>query len=650
MASPTLDQFRAFLDHFDAEDRTEVLAFFRFMSAFEENVLQELGPRVLKPASGRGLRRITLEGAFYHCWPAWLPFLGKVLRHEADLEIFEAGARVLGRIPTPEAKALLRELHGIRQAEAFQAVLGHVLAESDPREAFAYHFGRLLEGSASPRIANEAAAELVRVVSLEDLPQLLLAVQHPDLLVARHALRLVAHVNATEAAEFLLAHLQESHAATLADRRLREDHGFFRGTTLPSRTDVLSRLQEVFGASRPEALAILAAEMDGLGAAGTAALQTLKEAASDEADRFLVEAAALLLEGKPAKLATLAAEAMEGLNRRGRRMGFAVDACAEGLGSMVRHRIMPSESILPALAAAYRDGTGREGLAHVLGQFVSPKDGQTLALIMAGKDSAARGAALEAIGQRREEDLLLFLLEACRDPIVDLAQRAMVSLGQLGGAPGTVLRLVLSSHPEEARLGIRIAGINRMEGAASVLLELLGKELREDLALEAIQALGSIGLAESGDALLDLLHTGQSARVQVAMAQAVRDMGHPDLAFSLCARAAQLRNVQVSVTAAEALIRAFPDVEHPMPPGAFTLFWEQVKTCWEDKEPWGVRSRLVEGLEGCWCEEPAAYDRLVGLIQGTLADKRVQSMWSLEQQNRAASVAKELSRRQGGRR
>ncbi len=650
MAMPSLDQFRAFLDHFDADDRDEVLMFFRFVGVLEEDALDELGTRLQKSMASRGLRRVVLETAFYYPWVGWLEYLSKLLRHETDQELFEAGARVIGRIRDGGAMRLLRELHTIRQAEAFQAILGHVLAESDPREAFSYHLGRLLEGSASPRVANEAAAELVRVVSREDLPRLLVTVQHPDLLVARHALRLVTHVHAPESAEFLLEQLRESHQETLADRQMKEYLGVFRGAPLPVRGDVIGLLRTTFGLRCPEALTNLESEPDEFGAAGAAGLEALRCAVQGGAETFLVEAAAMVLEGKPAKLAALAAEASEGVAQRGRRLGFTVDTCAEGLGSMVRHHILTVDQVLPSVVEAYTEATGREGLARVLGQLVSPKDQGTLGRIMAGPDPASRGAALEAIGVRQDEDMLPFLLAACQDPIVDLAQRAMVALGQLGGAPGTVMRLVLSGAPDEARLGIRIAGINRMEGAASVLLEFMEKNQREDLSLEAIDSLGKIGLVGSGDALLDLLHSGQSPRVQAALALAVRDMGHADLAFSLCAKATQLRSVAVSAAAAEAILRAYPDPEHAMPPGAFVLFREQVKTCWEDKDPWALRFRLTEGFEKLYCQEPANVDEMIALVQGALSDKRIHGLWSLEQQNRAASIVKELGRRQAERR
>lgn len=127
-------------------------------------------------------------------------------------------------------------------------------------------------------------------------------------------------------------------------------------------------------------------------------------------------------------------------------------------------------------------------------------------------------------------------------------------------------------------------------------------------------------------------------------------MRHPDLAVSLCHKATQMRAATVSAAAAEAVLRAYPDAGHPIPRGAFTAFWEQVRLCWEDKEPWGLRYRLADQMEGLRCEDPAGYEVASSLLQTTLSDKRIHGFWSMEQQGRIGVVVKELGRRMSERR
>ena len=91
----------------------------------------------------------------------------------------------------------------------FREVVAQVLLESDPAEAFQYHFSRLLQGSARPVDANEGAHQLARLLGPGSLEPLKDGVSHPDPLVFRHALRLICRIPSEDAAIYLLAYLDK---------------------------------------------------------------------------------------------------------------------------------------------------------------------------------------------------------------------------------------------------------------------------------------------------------------------------------------------------------------------------------------------------------------------------------------------------------
>lgn len=644
MAKHPLDQLRSLLDHFEPEDRTDILALFRQVDAAGEEAVDELGPRLQKPVTPRGMRLIIMEVAYYFPWKTWLPFLQKVLRHEADLEVFEVGCQALGRMPSGLATPALRELYDVRHAQAFQEVVSEALMVSDPQEAFAYHFGRLLEGSANTRVANEAAAQLARVVSIEALPQIQVAVQHQDLLIARHALRLVNLIPHADAAEYVLEVFQESHQESLDDRLLKEAVGLVKGQPATLRQDLAALIATAMEGRDGASTATLVSEGEGFSPAAAGAVMALKRVARGTCEPFLLEAYQLAAEGKPAKLLSLASEAADGMHKRGRRLGFAVDTCAEGLGTMVPKKVVARERVLPLLMEAYREVTGREGVAKVLGELVGPEDTALQNLILACPDATSRGAALEAVGARRAEELLPFLVRASQDPIVDLAQRAMLALGHLAGAPGAVLKMLLSASVDDQRLGMKIASVTRMREAVGRLQELLAGSEREDLVLDAAQSLGAIGDVAAAPALLEQLHSGQSVRVQAGLAQALADLADGETVRALAEKARQLKQVPLSLITVEAFALAHGAPDHPLPAESEGLFREQVLACWNAQDPWPLRMRLVQAFGGIVCRSAELLEDLVALVQGALADKRAHSYWSSEDMASVQQVLKDLTR------
>jgi hypothetical protein len=615
-----LDPLRTLLDQFDDGDRAHRLAFFRAFHEAGVEALEELGPRILRPTAPKGLRLLAVEAGYYHPWPAWTPILARMLRHETDFGIFRTGTETLGRVRTPKALEVLRELSVIRAAPQFQGQVADVLARADPAEAFRFHLGRLLEGSRNPSAANEAAHRLTSLVDGGSLAPLQSALRHPDLLIFRHALRLIAAVPAPESAAFLAGFLEESHLGALDDRAFKAALLTLRG------------LQ---------------------GTALRAAVHTHLEAQEDAAPtgalhRFLVELQSLALDGKAARISARLAEAGEEIHLRARRLGFAVDAAAEGLAGLALQGFIPPAEVVPLLERALREQTGREGVARALARLVPAEDEVRLDLLLSHADAAIRIAALEALGERREEALRPALLKACGDAIHDHAQRALFHLGRLSDPVSQARELLSLAQPADRDLGLRFAVLHGLDELVPELLEEAEHAAREEWRIQVLQTLGALKATPAAPALASLLHSGQSPRLQTALAEALRDMGDPAVALRLCDRAAELRQPLIHAVAVEALARAHATPSSPLSPEAFRALHDHVLGAWNDRNPWPLRLRVVTALEGVHLQQPSGWATFAGLVQEALDEKRPANAWTPADLARVQNALREWVRLAAG--
>jgi HEAT repeat protein len=595
-----LDPLRTLLEPLDVQDRTQVLAFFRAFHVAGPEALETLGPNLLRPSAPRALRQMASEAAYYHPGPAWTPILARMLRHETDFGTFRTGTEALGRIRSPKALEALRELAILRAAPQFQSQVAEVLARADPAAAFRFHLGRLMEGSGNPGAANEAAHRLASLVDGASLAPLQSALRHPDLLIFRHALRLIAMIPTSESAAFLAGFLEETHRAALEDRTFKGALASFRG------------LQ---GSALREAV--------------QGALDGLPDDAEGGSFRlFLVEMQALLQEGKAARIAARLAEAGEEIHLRARRLGYAVDAAAEGLAGLAHQGCIPPDEVIPRLERALREQTGREGVARALARLVPAGDGDRLDLLLAHPDAALRIAAIEALGARCEEALRPALRRACRDAIHDHAQRALFHLGQLADPVAQAQELLDHPQPAERELGLRFITLHGLADLAPRLLDEAGHAEREEWRIQVVGALGALGATEVAPALAELLHSGQSPRLQVALAEALRDMADTRAATLLAARAAELKQPLLHAVAVEALARAHAAPAPALPPEAFESLRDQVLGAWDDRNPWPLRLRVVAALEGLRLETPTQWSILAGPVHEAVHGKRPPNAWS----------------------
>jgi hypothetical protein len=641
MSVPALTQFRMFLDRLDPSERVAQLRFFRLLAQSGEEGVGDLRARVLKARTSREARLLFVEAAFYHPSPEWLDTLGTLLRRESDPSVFKVGAWALGRLGLG-ASAILGGLYATCTEPTFKEILSQEILRTDPTQAFHYHLARLMEGSSNPRVANEAALELTKLVQAQQLEVLTALVRHEDLLIARHALKLLSLLRTQEVGTFFLAILRETHGEILADRELKEVLAILRTVSGPPLQEaLLPWLAKAFERLGPEVLRSLQGEDP---AQRAQAVTELRATARNALEVFLAEAEALVVEARWTHWALLLSGTGEAHHQRARQAAFAVDTCAQALGALVAQGLADPAAVRAVIQAAYEAQTGREGVARVFGALVEPGDARGLETLLGGQDGTLRAAALEALGARADAALMPFLLRACKDPIVETAQRAMVSVGRTPGALEVVVDLLKGSHSDEVRLALGIAGLNRMQGVVPEVLRLLEASAREDLVLACAETLGLIGSPEAAPVLLALLHSGQSQRMQIALGSALRDLGASEAAKGLAERANQLRNPQLHLLAAEALVRIH-GAENPLPAEGSELLRSQIQGCWEDKNPWALRHRLILALQGLWAEDSTLYQEVVALITAVLADKRCQAVWSPAEQNAAKAVAKELGQR-----
>jgi len=639
--------FEMFLDRLDPTWRGDQLAFFRTLADVGRGAVPELAERVLKASCPAAMRQLVLEASFYHPWPEWIPVTSRLLRHEKDLGVFESGARALGRIGTPEALEALRELAPTRATQPFRDVLDLVLRESDPTEAFHHHFARLLQGSAQPADANEGAHQLAKLLSPEALEPIRTLASHPDLLVYRHALRLLGQIQSTEAADCLLELLEEAHQDAMADRDVRTQLTGFRSLGRPEvQTQVVRLLVQRWESKDP----VLAVD---LGSDQPERVQSAIRRIRDEEpglfDTFLLDTLVASQEEKPAHLARHLSQAGEQAAQRARRLEFALDATAQGLADLADQGFIDPQRMLNPLAECLRRNTGRAGVASALARLVPATSEELLDLLVQEADGALRMAALEVLGERRDPALRATLLKLRRDPISDLAQRALWHLGQLPDPEGLARERLGLADPEEIQVALRFIAMHQLDALVPQLLELVASEPQEAILLATLETIGALGSPLAVDPLLNLLHSGQNTRVQVALAQALRDLGDPACAIALCAKAAELTSPELHALAVEALARAHGTAHQSLPLTQTHALDVAVRAAWNARHPsWPLRRRVGDALVALHLEHKTSWVDFANLIQETLHEKRPSGTVPTEDLAHLQTAARALTQKAQG--
>jgi hypothetical protein len=231
------------------------------------------------------------------------------------------------------------------------------------------------------------------------------------------------------------------------------------------------------------------------------------------------------------------------------------------------------------------------------------------------------------------------------DPIVEVGHRAIHHLAKLPSAFPVVMGMFQSGQMEQIRNALRIFRENRIRAAAETLTAFLGQDAKDELLVEAVEALGAIRYPAATSALLDLLHDGKPARLQLALAQALSDMKTPEASLGLLAKAPGLKLPTVLIHCLEGSLTAFEGFEHPLPSDAQTGFDALLTRCLDEREGEGQHLRALLATQHLYCFDQSLYARWRDRFSDILFDLRTKGGWDRETNDQVATVIKELGQR-----
>ncbi len=655
MATPTrhvpmtpMDELRSLLGVYAEGDASFLVRLHQLMQQLRQQVLPELGARLLSPTASPGLKRVIYGTTGRYAWPEWVPHLIKPLLQEPDLGVFDEGCAALGRLELRSAREALLRLAAQRADPDRQLILRRELATLESQQPLSFYLSRLLEGEGNPRLAHQGARGLAALAEAEDLPALLEALPGADPLASRLLLRAIAELPGGEAGRALLDQFRET-------RRILRDYEELEalGDRLAAqpraaaRTDLVDTLD---GRLSPRGAGAEALdELRRALAAGEAAhplrpMERLRPLAEGPYETFAAEALTTLLEGKIARFSAMVTETQESA-RRGREHATALlDQICEGAAHQALTGYLPREQAFQTLAQAFPEAPHTEGLDLAFCRLIQPGDG-ALEWILKVPDLHRRGACLDAIGAREEDAFMPFFLQAMQDSIVEVGQRAIHHLGKLPSSVPTVLQLLESGQLDQVRTALLIFGENATPTAAEPLMAFIRADARDDLILEAVEALGAIRHPGAAPLLLEMLHDGKPARLQTALVQALAKLATPEAGLGLLQKAASLKLSTVLIVALEGALAPFPGFDHPFPEDQIPALEQLITRCCDDREGEGQRLRAILATQHLYCFDQALYARLKDQFSDFLFDLRTKSDWDRETNDRIAAILKELSRR-----
>jgi hypothetical protein len=644
-----LDALRVLLATFAEEDGGFATRLTHAVQGLRRRAIRELGTRLRDPGTSRGLRRAiyALVGRFD--WPEWVPFFQEALHHEPDLGVFDEGCAALGILGLREASEALKALALVRQDHDHLMILNREISLYVPQQSLQHYLGRLMEGQANLRFTHQGAKFLSVMLQPGDLGSLREAYRNGDPLTQRLALKLL--VSLQDPAPFsLLLELLEGYRLEFQDNLLLR--GLLdRTATMPRaavRDAILKLVAARFEARVPEAAAKLRAALGKEDFNPSTALEVLRPQGVGAYETFLLDAAGLLLEGKVARFTAFLAEAAETLEARQALIQGHAEFLGESLATQVDRGWQSRDAVLPALARCFQAQFGLDGLLQAYLWLLPPTAEEVLETVLQEPDMARRQKCLDALGAREEDALSPFFLRAMQDPIVEVGQLAIHHLGKLPSSFPALLEFFQSGHMEQVRRAIGVFGENQTQAAAEHLVAFVQRDTRDDLLVEAVDALAAIRCPTATPVLLDLLHDGKPLALQIALANALGSMGLPEASLGMLHKAAALKQSQVLILALEGALAAFPGFETPLPVPAVPELLALLERCCDEREGEGQRLRAMLAAEGLFTFEQSIYEALKDRFGDFLFDMRTKEAWDRENNDRVAAIIKELARRSAG--
>jgi len=642
-----LDELRAWLGNHLEGDATSQVRLHQLMQQLRQMALPELGGRLVKASASPALKRTILALTTKFDWSEWVPWLLQALLHEPDLGVFDEGCAALGRLEIQSAREALLKLAAQRTDPDRQLILRRELGAADTQQPLSFYLGRLLEGDSNPRLAHQGARGLAAVAQPVDLPTLWDAMAGADALAFRLLLRAVAELPGRDSGPLLLDLFRET-LQTLEDLELLDDltHRVQVGARTAARGELAEALSKRMGSHQAGAIQALQQAFDA-GEAGNPlpALDQLREQAKGPYERFLTESLTILVEGKVARFSAMVTEAQDMVAKQRITLGATLNQVCECLVHQVIGGQLPGSEVMPLLREAFGRFPHSEGLDHAFCRLVVVTDEAALAQILKVTDPKRRSACLDVLGAREEDALVSFFLNAMNDSIVEVGQRAMHHFGKLPSSFPAVMQLFQSGQPDKVRTALRIFSVNGTKAAAEPLTAFLKTDVRDDLLLEAVEALGAIRCPSAAPVLLDLLHDGKPARLQEALVEALTGIATPEASLGLLAKSPHLKLPLVLILTLEGVLSAFPGFERPLPQDALAGLEQLVTRCCDDREGEGQRLRAILATQNLYCFDQDFYARLKDTFSDFLFDLRTKGDWDRDTNDRVAAVVKELGRR-----
>ncbi|WP_306590869.1 HEAT repeat domain-containing protein [Geothrix sp. 21YS21S-4] len=641
-----LDELRGWLANSAESDATSQARLHQLLQQLRQLALPELGGRLVKPTSSIPLKRLILGLTARFDWPEWTPWIQQALQQEPDLGVFDEGCAALGRLELRPAREALEKLAAQRTDPDRQLILRRELGAFESHQAVTFYLGRLLEGEGNPRLAHQGARGLA-AAEPEDFPELWEAVDGADALAFRLLLRAVAELPGGAPGSALL-HLFGETLRTLEDLGALETltQRIQGGARTAARTELMQALAaRMEGAAPEEVQALQVALAAGETGQPGPPLDRLRDAARGPYETFLVEALAILVEGKVARFTALVAETQDTAAKQWESRSATLNQICEALLRQVGLGHLPLAEVLPVLEEAFSHFPDSRCLDYAFCRLV-PAGAPGLAAILKVPDPKRRVFCLDVLGAREEDALVPFFLQAMGDEIVEVGHRAIHHFGKLPSSFPAVMDLFRSGQMDHIRTALRIFAENGTKAAAEPLMEFLVKpDVRDDLLIEGVEALGAIRSTAAAPVLLDLLHDGKPARLQEALAEALAALATPEAGLGLLAKSVHLKLPQVLLLALEGALAAFPSFGRPFPPADLPALEQLITRCCDDREGEGRRLQAILSTQNLYCFDQAIYLRLKDAFSDFLFELRTKAEWDRETNDRVAAVVKELGRR-----
>jgi hypothetical protein len=642
-----LEELRTWLGSHPEADAASQVRLCQLLQQLRQMALPELGTQLVKPSTPPTQKRLILGLTAKFDWPEWVPWLFQALQQEPDLGVFDEGCAALGRLELRSGREALQKLATQRTDPDRQLILRRELGAQDSQQPLSYYLGRLLEGEANPRLAHQGARGLAAVAEAEDLSSLWEAMVGADPLALRLLLRAAAELPGDDSGSQLLGLFQET-LQTLEDLESLEDltHRLQTGARTSAKGDLADALVEHMGEVQAETvrgmqLALAAGE----GGNPLPHLDQLRDQAKGPYERFLIESLVLLVEGKVARFSAMVTEAQDTALKQRISRSMTLNQACECLVRQVAEGRLASIRVVPMLQKACGRFSHSEGLDYAFCRLVPATDEAALGWILGISDPKRRSTCLDVLGAREEDALAPFFLRAMQDAIVEVGHRAMHHFGKLPSSFPSVMTLFQSGQPDQVRIALRIFMVNGTKAAAEPLMAFLKGDVRDDLLIEAVEALGAICYPSAGPVLLDLLHDGKPARLQEALVEALAELATPEAGLGLLAKSSHLKLSPVLIRALEGLLAAFPGFERPLPQEALPDLEQLITRCCDDREGEGQRLRAILATQNLYCFDQALYTRLKDVFSDFLFDLRTKGDWDRDTNDRVAAVVKELGRR-----